>query len=647
MSANSSGTRSSHGTSSWRPDIDGLRALAVLAVVIYHIEPKLLPGGYIGVDIFFVISGYLITGILFRQTQAGSFSLWQFYERRVRRILPAATVMMAATLCAGYFVLLPRAYVDLAQSAIAAALSAANVFFYWTTDYFDAAKGTKPLLHTWSLAVEEQFYLVLPIVLLGLSRFGPRVLRTSLIVLALLSFGASCYFVTVDQPAAFYMPYLRAWELLAGGLLAVFRWVPPRSLAMRNVMAFLGLGLIFGSLVLLNEQSSFPGLTAAPACIGAVLLLAAASADPARGSLISWGFSLPPVRYVGLISYSTYLWHWPVIAFYREGSAFLPIELPGGKASALLLLIASLVLGALSRHFIEKPFLNSTARSSKVIVGWGVASIAAICVIAGSVVATGGLASRFSDNGQRIAAYADYDDGPVYRNGDCFISSKYDASDYKVDLCLPTKASGRRVLIIGDSHAAHLWWGFSHTLVGANVGQATASGCLPYIKAPASALPRCVELMDYVSQAGMARFNPDVVVVAAKWSPDDDFADLIANLTRLKATGRHIVLVGPMPQYTDALPKLLLASEGKADPAWIQTRRAGWVPRLDLRMEEMAQAAGLDYVSPYRALCHSGVCTTTVKDGVPIQFDTGHVTAEGSKVLARGLIVQDAAAFAP
>jgi peptidoglycan/LPS O-acetylase OafA/YrhL len=383
----------------YRPEIDGLRAIAVLSVVFYHAGLG-FPGGYVGVDVFFVISGYLITGLILKELERGSFSLSNFWERRIRRIFPALAAMVAVTCVAGWFLLLPDDLAKLGASVIAQSLLASNFYFWRTTNYFGGANEEKPLLHTWSLAVEEQFYLIFPIALMAFwwawsrwqkaqadrrSKIGDRALAAGLSPLdsslatsdslpatspdgdqrrgtlfwlftavALLSFGLSIWGVKAQPFATFFLLPTRAWELLLGSMLAV---LPAAMLlrhdALRDLLSFAGLAGIFLPVFFYNEQTPFPGLTALPPCLGTAVLIWAntpSSRDSQRG-WIATALSLPPIVFIGLISYSLYLWHWPVICFssYWAVSEFTGVEKCG-------LVLASVVLAVASWRWIETPF---------------------------------------------------------------------------------------------------------------------------------------------------------------------------------------------------------------------------------------------------------------------------------------------------
>lgn len=280
----------------YRPDIDGLRALAVLPVVWFHVDLPFLTGGFVGVDIFFVISGYLITGIIFREVKEQRFSYLGFYERRMRRIFPALLAMITTTLAVGYFALFPSEYTSLATSSIYGTLSVANIYFYKTTSYFSGDEF--PLLHVWSLAVEEQFYLTFPPVLFLIWHRFRRHMTAVLAVLFLLSLLASQCAVARDPSAVFYLPQYRFWELMCGGLLAISGREPPRSAWVREGLAFAGLLLILGSIVLLNRATAFPGFAALPVCLGTTLLLGTTSST--RSTLVSFVLRQYPVRLVVL-----------------------------------------------------------------------------------------------------------------------------------------------------------------------------------------------------------------------------------------------------------------------------------------------------------------------------------------------------------
>ena len=348
----------------YRPDIDGLRAVAVLAVVLFHADLG-VPGGFVGVDVFFVISGYLIFSIIYEEARRGSFSLASFLERRVRRIFPALLVLTVAVLVCGWFLLLPAAYQALADSAVAVLTVWANVFFWHSTQgYFTPSIRELPLLHTWSLSLEEQFYIVVPLGLLA-AAFWRRLLRPDamgclLAMLGAISFAGSIAAVRLYPNAAFFFLPPRAWEFLIGCLLALLprRPVPGGKLS-AEIISLVGLAFILVPCLVFTETTPFPGLAALPPCLGAALLIVsndwpnssragqkAGSSVTIAGRLLSWR----PLVFIGLVSYSWYLWHWPVLAFAHywmfEGIS------PGWRVA---LASVSFVAAILSWRFVEQP----------------------------------------------------------------------------------------------------------------------------------------------------------------------------------------------------------------------------------------------------------------------------------------------------
>ncbi len=301
----------------YRPEIDGLRAIAVLAVMAYHAGVPGAGGGFLGVDVFFVISGYLITRILAGDHAAGRLSFRRFYERRLRRILPALYLVMAACLPFALYTMIPDALRSFGSSLAASALFSANVYFWAKTGgYFDAPSDSMPLLHLWSLAVEEQFYLVYPLLLLMIWRFRPAWLLPTLALLAGGSLAASALAGLYSPSAGFFLLPTRMWQLLAGGLLAAWelggRAAPGPAIAAAG--SWIGLALVAAALIWGERLLALPGLAGLPAVLGAVLLIASARPDAGAGRLLA----VRPLVAIGLISYSAYLWHQPVLVFARS-----------------------------------------------------------------------------------------------------------------------------------------------------------------------------------------------------------------------------------------------------------------------------------------------------------------------------------------
>ncbi len=342
---------------SYRSDIDGLRALAILPVVLFHAFPNLLPGGFIGVDIFFVISGYLITSILLKDIQAGNYSIKKFYARRVRRIFPALSVVLVFCLALGWVVLTAVEYRALGKHAAGGAGFIANFMFWKEAGYFDAAGDTKPLLHLWSLGIEEQFYIVWPLLVYFFAKRSWSILWLILIV-ALLSFGLNVWQVGSNPSAAFYSPLSRSWELALGALLAYQALHPAQIFTAiieryRSLLSGLGLVMVVAGFMVINESRAFPGSWALLPALGSTLLIASGPHGLVNRFILSQRIFV----WVGLISFPLYLWHWPLLSFARIISS----ETPTVDVRAILVLV-SIAMAALTYYLVEKPVRQSSPK---------------------------------------------------------------------------------------------------------------------------------------------------------------------------------------------------------------------------------------------------------------------------------------------
>lgn len=370
----------------YRPDVDGLRAVAVGMVLLYHANLG-FPGGFVGVDVFFVISGFLITGLILKEQNAGEFSLANFWVRRIRRIIPASTVVVFATLLAGFFLLLPDDYTSLSKSAVAQQLMLSNVFFWRSTGYFDGPAELMPLLHTWSLAVEEQFYLGFPVLLIFLNRCRRRNAGLLLFFLFLISLAASHYGVKTSPSATFFLLPARAWELLAGGLL----WFLPAPKHLRPWMQGVLAGVSIAGIItagwIFSADTPFPGLNATLPCGATALLI---YVNSCRISFPASIIASKPFVFIGLLSYSLYLWHWPILAFTRYwiGIEFHPLY--GVGAISL-----SSLLAYLSWRFIETPLRRSKIAVPRVrVYSAAILSASIVIAISSIIVWRDGLPSR-------------------------------------------------------------------------------------------------------------------------------------------------------------------------------------------------------------------------------------------------------------
>ncbi len=427
----------------YRPDIDGLRAVAVLSVVGFHAFPNAVKGGFIGVDIFFVISGYLISGIIFSNLERGSFSIIDFYNRRIRRIFPALIVVMAASLIFGWFALFSDEFRELGKQIVAGAGFLANIALFRESGYFDTAAETKPMLHLWSLAVEEQFYIFWPLMLFVVRKYNWSFLSITG-ALAVLSFAVNLYLLGWRQSAAFYWPISRFWELMIGGLLAYAALHRPEFIHKKsNAQSIVGVLLLAIGLVLIDKDTPFPGWWTLLPTVGSALLISAGSAAWFNKHVLSNKVMV----WVGLISYPLYLWHWPLLSF---------ANIISGNAPSNWLIVCAVVLAFLfawmTYALLEKKIRFSRNRYTAVIL---FASLAIVAVVAGRVYAKGGFPERaIAERFKFSVADKNLFDKSRVSDGSC--TALNGIKLLHEEECL-SNSSAPRFLIAGDSHAASLY----------------------------------------------------------------------------------------------------------------------------------------------------------------------------------------------
>src|SRR5580704_11212964 len=620
---------------SYRPDIDGLRAVAVLLVLAYHIGIHRFRGGFVGVDVFFVISGFLIGSIILSELDASRFSIVSFYERRVRRIFPALAVLLLCTSLLATKFLLPSELVDYGKSLLAATFSFSNVLFLHQEGYFNLPAATKPLLHTWSLAVEEQFYVFLPLFLIAVRKYFPSRQRLLIVVVALLSFAVSAVGAFRFHDATFYLAHTRAWELLLGTILVLDIFPAISTPLLRNLASLSGVILILTAGLLFTPATPFPGVAALLPCVGAALVIAAGKSG---ASFVGRALSLRPVVFIGMISYSLYLWHWPLIVF--QGSDGLLIRGCSPKVTKLVLLFASFALATLSWRFVEQPFRDRRRLSRPVMFRLVSVAAAALLTAGISILATSGFPSRYPAEAVKVASFllnTDAKTDAEYRVGTCFLTSKDAYKDFNPSVCLQQVADKHNDLLLGDSHAAQLWYGLSATFKDVSVMQATASGCKPTLDQSRSVETKCSRLMGHIFTDYLPRHHVDALIIAARWDAGD-LEPLQKTLAWAHQRGIEVVLFGPIVQYDSALPRLLARSIESNDPSIPSLHRVAYYERLDAEMTHMAETVpGVRYVSYFKMLCRQSSCLEYADAGVPLQSDYGHLTDIGSLLVAAKL----------
>jgi peptidoglycan/LPS O-acetylase OafA/YrhL len=435
----------------YRPDIDGLRAVAVLPVLFFHANVVGFSGGFVGVDIFYVISGFLITSLIIRDVARENFSISSFYERRMRRIFPALFSIMFFCTSAAAVLFVPKDFVAFGKSMIAATLFASNVFFKHTAGpngYFDRTSDAQALLHTWSLSVEEQFYLFFPTALLLLTRWAKGRVIVRLFLVAIVSFLINIWTTQYKPLSAFYILIPRAWELLIGSLLAMKAVPPLRHRVSREIAGLVGLGLIAWAVFAFTKDTTFPGLNALFPCLGAWLILYAGEDGP---SCVKTILTLPPVVFIGVISYSLYLWHWPILVFSRYFSAG---DLSG--VDTAIALMASLVMAFISFEFIERPFRGGDSPiTRRQVFSVGLAASLLSITLGLGIYWLEGFPGRHDDLTRRlisnnIARKDDFQE--VCTNWKNSVHSMAD-----INFCQMGPNSSKKIMFWGDSHVQQLY----------------------------------------------------------------------------------------------------------------------------------------------------------------------------------------------
>jgi peptidoglycan/LPS O-acetylase OafA/YrhL len=615
----------------YRPDIDGLRGIAVLAVIGFHAFPRFFQGGFVGVDIFFVISGFLISSILFRNFEKNSFSYAEFYARRIKRIFPALILVLAPCLIFGWLIL-PSEFRQLGKHVAAGAGFVSNFAFWREAGYFDESAETKPLLHLWSLGIEEQFYIFWPL-LLGICWRRKLNFLTITLLIAFASFATNLFLVQANPVAAFYSPLSRFWELMIGGLLAYLTIHRSQKLPKQSAWVSLsGFLLVVTSIALVDSEKPFPGWWGLLPTIGTFLIISAGPSNWVNRRVLNSRILVA----IGLISYPLYLWHWPILYAARRLVLF---RLDETKATlAILASIAlSVLLSWLTYRIVEVPirFGSLKNRATRPLV------LAMALLLAAGVVTydSHGFGFRYP---REVMGILDYDFESAtkasYREGACFLRPEQGPSQFAGCTSPASPQISKSVLLWGDSHAAHLYPGFVHALgPQTQLTQLTASGCPPILGIKLKGRRHCRGIndfvLDYVSKA-----HPDYVILAGRWSLSDWtlIGGTVAQLKKLQIS--HIYLVGPVPAWGSGLPSALFkyARNHRDEPALpdrMTFRLGADEANIDKAMADFARSAGIAYLSPYKILCNVDGCLTRVgntPDAI-VAWDSTHLTNAGSR----------------
>jgi len=659
----------------YRADIDGLRAIAVLSVVLYHAFPALLPGGFIGVDLFFVISGFLISGILYSELDRDQFSIIRFYGRRIRRIFPALILVLISCWLAGWFILFADEYLQLGKHIGAGASFASNLVLWGESSYFDNAAETKPLLHLWSLGVEEQYYLFWPLlVLFAWKQFRNR--AAFIIVLLLISFIWNVVSTGQDPISAFYSPLSRFWELLFGALLAYIfyqnsngklvenGWTSPiRSFFKRplgkvnlafwsNLFSLLGISFFIAGVFLIDKFKAFPGWWALLPVLGAFFIIAAGPIGIINRTILSSRIFV----WVGLISYPLYLWHWPILSFLHILESGLP-----SKISLIYAVTLSFILAWLTYWFVERPirfFLKSKIINVILIIlmtlvgGWGLLTFL-----------MGGFQSRFEGSTLFSQKFS-----PAYEiEKQNFEQSKLESDRYTkaCDFFSFTEQRGNNmqpskdgiplscyqyndrvsnsVLVWGDSHAEMLHYGLKNSLPkNWQLLQIARAACPPSVQDIQNSAEQKCQMTNAFAAKEIARIKPQVVVLAQRDSWSDLQVKKITAFLESSGVGR-IIFIGKSPEWNADLPKILMRKMQINVPrySWIGVNQEAIASNKKVK-EAFAKIEGVEFVDVIDLFCNRDGCMVYLGEfpnlGIT-SFDTNHLTPRSSQYLADQLLI--------
>ncbi|MGR5946082.1 acyltransferase family protein [Enterobacter sp. C4G1] len=592
----------------FRLDINGLRAFAVLSVVLYHFGVPYVSGGFTGVDVFFVISGFLMTGIVLEKVDHKG--IFDFYVARFLRIVPALVAIVLALLIFGYFWLSTSEFELLARNATASLLFYSNNYYAAHSSYFDPSSDLNFLLHTWSLSVEWQFYLIYPLIVLAIKKSR---LPVSLSILALfcLSLAYVALGLSGTKEDLFYLLPTRAWEMLAGALVYIISsrgaLTNFRHLSKLNIP---GLLLILFSLFTAEGSQAWPGLATLIPVAGAALVILANNQN-------AYLIKNKAAQFIGTISYSWYLWHWPVIVVMR----YYRVEMNAINISAGI--SVSFILAVISYYLIEMPFRKRNWLRTDFV------SAIVITTCAFVVVQTNGATFRFKGDMNDVITYRF--NNKEWRPDTCFLNPRQDYSEFSK---CQDKMTSESIVIWGDSHAAQLMPGFRAVMKNENLTQRTSSLCGPLYGAENNQRPFCKDINKNIT-AELLRVKPKLVVLAAFWS-QYPFKDYLADtLKMLSSAGIRTVVIGPFPYWHDPLPKVIeangLTPQGTLPVALFDSSKN--VLGNDKLIGKIVSASSNSaYISAIGIMCSKATCKVTAgkKPVIPMQWDNTHLTYPGS-----------------
>jgi len=633
----------------YRADVDGLRAVAVLAVIGFHAFPRTIPGGFVGVDVFFVISGFLISGLILQALRADRFSYRGFYARRIRRIFPALITVLTATLIGGSFLLFPDELKELARQALASVGFVANFFFWSESGYFGAAASLKPLLHLWSLGIEEQFYIGWPLLLVFLYRRS-RHLQWTIVALTLVSFLWNVITVATSSESAFFLPMARFWELLLGALLALpvsesqasaagataGETLGLRATGLRaDLLCIIGLLLIGGAVLRLTEHQRFPGWWALLPTIGAALVIAGG-----RGRVSRVLLGNRPMSFIGLISYPLYLWHW-VLLWAVQYHAYQNASHEARLAAIAL----SFLLAWLTYVLIETPI--RFGKGGKAMVPRLAAAAIGIAGVSVAVYASDGAAMRYPPAVRNLATFH-YDAHREYREDVCQLNGDQAFAELDPGCVDPADRASRLIVLWGDSHVSSLYQGMraaQATRRDFRIAQFAASGCPPLLGVRLGPRTDCMEFSEDAFER-IQLLQPDTVIMGGAWysyasrahDGSQELRALRQTVDKLIGAGvRRVVVFGDLPVWKIHQPNVAVKiwQQSHTLPARTYDSFDQGSAAFDSQVAAAVLQTPAVFVSPVDSLCTEQGCLLSADPAhpVPVTWDYAHLTDAGSRLL--------------
>lgn len=660
-------------TTNYRPEIDGLRAVAVIPVILFHAGFEWISGGFVGVDVFFVVSGYLITGIIYGEIKSGKFSIIKFYERRARRILPALFFVSITCLVFAWFWMLPTEFKKLSESLVAVNLFVSNIYFWQSIDYFTGPAEMQPFLHTWSLAVEEQFYLFFPLFMLLAARFREFLLLSIIVMGGVVSLLLAEYASSNHPTANFYLLPTRAWELMAGAVIAIYthdRSVVFSSLS-RNIGSAAGLLLIVYAVLFFDDATPFPGIWAVIPVLGTSLVILFSGDKDFVGRLLKWR----PVVGIGLISYSAYLWHQPVFVFAKERS-FDPLSI----TELLLLSILSIVMAGFSWRYVEQPFRHRSNFTQPQI--FKAALVTSVLMIGVGVYGTytQGVPWRFNEEVESFVK--------VRLNGSHVPESCHATTGKMLSIdetCEYNKDGEKTIVIWGDSHATPLVKPVAERVegLGKKVKMLVYTNCLPVFGYTRNDDADCGRFNNKVKDYVLGNDDVEMVIMLGRYpfqlngevfdnreggvednkaikaistvkfdgvgEIDEERVDIIGNLLKetveqLIDSGKRVVLVYPVPEVGWDTPYLLAKENlyGVERKGPLSTSHEVFKERVASSYRQLSKVTenpNLLRVIPEDLFCNTYLenrCAAQVEEGL-LYYDYDHLSRLGATLIVENI----------